>query len=82
MVPLFPGVPGGPELVVLLLIILLLGLPLLLLVVAAALGVKLLGGDDGESAPDATATRLDELERRVETLERERRDDGHERDGG
>ena len=56
MVPLFPGVPGGPELlVVLLLMIALFGLP----VVLALLGWRYLRGDDN----------VEELEARVSELE-------------
>ncbi|WP_318566858.1 preprotein translocase subunit TatA [Salinigranum marinum] len=55
MVPLFPGVPGGPELlVILLLMIALFGLP----VVLALLGWRYLRGDD-----------VEDLEARVSELE-------------
>jgi sec-independent protein translocase protein TatA len=57
MVPLFPGVPGGPELlVVLLLLVALFGVP----VVVAFLGWRYLKGD-----------RVDDLEARVQELESE-----------
>ncbi|WP_372910177.1 preprotein translocase subunit TatA [Salinigranum sp.] len=57
MVPLFPGVPGGPELlVVLLLLVALFGVP----VVVAVLGWRYLKGD-----------RVEDLEARVEELEAE-----------
>jgi sec-independent protein translocase protein TatA len=61
VIPLFPGVPGGPELlVVLLLMIALFGLP----VVIAVLGWQYLRGDrDGD--------RVAELEARVRELEAE-----------
>jgi sec-independent protein translocase protein TatA len=56
MVPLFPGVPGGPELlVILLLMVALFGLP----VVLALLGWRYLRGDDD----------VEELEARVSELE-------------
>ena len=61
-VPLFPGVPGGPELlVVLLLLVALFGVPL----VVAFLGWQYLRGDG----------RVDELEARVRELESELDDD-------
>jgi sec-independent protein translocase protein TatA len=57
-VPLFPGVPGGPELlVVLLLLVALFGVP----VVVAVLGWRYVSGGD----------RVEELEARVEELESE-----------
>ncbi|AUV81006.1 preprotein translocase subunit TatA [Salinigranum rubrum] len=62
MVPLFPGVPGGPELlVILLLLVALFGVP----VVAAFLGWRYLKGD-----------RVADLEARVEELESELDADG------
>jgi len=65
-VPLFPGLPGGPELfVVALLQLLFYGALVALAVVGAA---KLLGR--GER--DDTEERIAELERTVERLERER----------
>ncbi|MFB6160022.1 MAG: preprotein translocase subunit TatA [Haloferacaceae archaeon] len=77
MVPLFPGVPGGPELIVLLLLVLLLGLPLVLVAGAVVLGIDVLGGDeDGERGADATDARIEELERRVAELERDDERDG------
>jgi sec-independent protein translocase protein TatA len=58
MIALFPGVPGGPELlVVLLLLVALFGLP----VVIAVLGWRYLGGGG----------RVDDLETRVRELESE-----------
>jgi sec-independent protein translocase protein TatA len=57
MVPLFPGVPGGPELlVILLLLVALFGVP----IVIAVLGWQYLAGDDDQ---------LDSLEARVRDLE-------------
>jgi sec-independent protein translocase protein TatA len=67
-VPLFPGVPGGPELlVVLLLLVALFGVPL----VVAFLGWQYLRGDG----------RVDELEARVRELESEL-DDADDADEG
>ena len=61
MLPLQLGVPGGPELLVVFLILLLFGLPVLL--VALLLAKRGSSGD---------ADRVEELERRVEELERDR----------
>jgi sec-independent protein translocase protein TatA len=72
-VPLFPGLPGGPELLVVFLVILLVFGPLVLGVVA--LFAYLRQRDGGDDAGD----RLAELESRVAELEREERDAG--RDG-
>jgi sec-independent protein translocase protein TatA len=59
MVPLFPGVPGGPELlVILLLLVALFGVP----IVIAVLGWQYLTGDDD---------RVEALEARVRDLESE-----------
>jgi sec-independent protein translocase protein TatA len=64
-VPLFPGLPGGPELLLVLLLQLLFYGALVALVVV---GVgKVLGW--GEN--DDTEERIEELERKVERLERE-----------
>ena len=72
--PLFPGLPGGPELLVILLVmILILGVPTVLVGAAAIFGFKFLrGGDD-------RAERIEELEREVRDL-RARLE--NERDGG
>jgi sec-independent protein translocase protein TatA len=72
LVPLFPGLPGGPELLIILILFgLVIVAPLVLLAVAVVGGVSLFGGSDDE--------RVEELERRVEELEteleRERRRD-------
>jgi sec-independent protein translocase protein TatA len=72
LVPLFPGLPGGPELLIILILFgLVIVAPLVLLAVAVVGGVRLFGGSDDE--------RVEELERRVEELEteleRERRRD-------
>jgi sec-independent protein translocase protein TatA len=65
VVPLFPGLPGGPELlIVILLQLLFYGAIVGLAAVGAA---KLLGW--GEN--DDTEERIEELERKVERLERE-----------
>lgn len=61
MLPLQLGVPGGPELLIVFLILLLFGLPVLL--VALLLARR---GGSGD------ADRVEELERRVEELERDR----------
>jgi sec-independent protein translocase protein TatA len=45
VVPLFPGVPGGPELLVILLVFLVLVVPLVLVAVVV-LGVSVLAGGD------------------------------------
>ena len=63
VVPLFPGLPGGIEILVVLLVFV---VPLGLLAVAAVLGVGLLRR---RSSNDAEVERL---ERRVEKLERRR----------
>jgi len=69
MVParfLFPGVPGGVELLVILLVMLvLLGLPLFLLAVGG-LGFWKLSRGDGDGRDDET---VEELRRRVDDLE-------------
>lgn len=63
LVPAFPGIPGGPELLVILLImVVLFGLPLVLIVGAVFLGWNVLG---------SRGERVEELESRVEELERE-----------
>jgi sec-independent protein translocase protein TatA len=68
MVPLFPGVPGGPELlVILLLMIALFGLP----VVLALLGWRYLRGDDQVAELEA---RVGELEAAVEADEADEAD--------
>jgi sec-independent protein translocase protein TatA len=72
LVPLFPGLPGGPELLIVLILFgLVIVAPLVLLAVAVVGGVSLFGGSADE--------RVEELERRVEELEteleRERRRD-------
>ncbi len=46
-VPLFPGIPGGAELLVLLLVFLLLLAPLAVVVGLVVAGVSILGGGDG-----------------------------------
>ncbi|MFC6938874.1 preprotein translocase subunit TatA [Salinirubellus sp. GCM10025818] len=62
-VPAFPGIPGGPELLIILLImVVLFGLPLVLIVGAVFLGWNVLG---------SRGERVEELESRVEELERE-----------
>ena len=62
-VPAFPGIPGGPELLIILLItIVVFGLPLVLLVGAVFLGWNVLG---------SRRERVEELEDRVAELERE-----------
>jgi sec-independent protein translocase protein TatA len=63
LVPAFPGIPGGPELLIILLIMLVVfGLPFVLLVGAVFLGWNVLGSRRG---------RVEELEERVAELERE-----------
>jgi sec-independent protein translocase protein TatA len=65
-VPLFPGVPGGPELLIILLVIVILGIPLSA-VILVALGVtRLRSGDDDREE------RIAELEREVERLREDR----------
>jgi len=63
LVPAFPGIPGGPELLILLLVaIVMFGLPLVLLLGAVFLGWNVLG---------SSRERVEELEERVAELERE-----------
>ena len=61
--PLFPGLPGGPELlIVLLVMVIVLGIPTLLVAAAAFFGVRYVrGGDTREE-------RIEELEREVRDL--------------
>ena len=61
--PLFPGLPGGPELlIVLLVMVLVLGIPTLLVAAAAFFGLRYVrGGDTREE-------RIAELEREVSEL--------------
>ncbi len=58
--PLFPGIPGGPELlIVLLVMVIVLGIPTLLVAAAAFFGLRYFrGGDTREE-------RIEELEREV-----------------
>ena len=63
LVPAFPGVPGGVELLIILLIVIIVfGLPLVLIVGAVFLGWNVLG---------SRGERVEELEERVAELERE-----------
>ncbi|MEF8869649.1 MAG: twin-arginine translocase TatA/TatE family subunit [Haloarculaceae archaeon] len=63
LVPAFPGLPGGPELlIVFLIMVLVFGLPLVLLAGAVFLGWNVLGSGRG---------RVEELEDRVAEVERE-----------
>jgi len=74
MVPLFPGLPGGPELLIVLIILLILVVgPGILLVL---FGAYVLRGRDGDD------DRVEELEARIEELERERETAESERDAG
>ena len=68
--PLFPGLPGGPELlIVLLVMVLVLGIPTLLVAAAAFFGLRhVRGGDTREE-------RVAELEREVRELRARVRDD-------
>lgn len=76
--PLFGGIPGGPELIVLLLVLLMfLLVPLALVALGVVGGVKLLDRDDGSGEVERLRERVDELESR---LAKERDDDGRERD--
>ena len=61
--PLFPGLPGGPELlIVLLVMVIVLGIPTLLVAAAAFFGLRYFrGGDTREE-------RIEELEREVREL--------------
>lgn len=62
IVPLFPGVPGGPELLVMLLMaILIFGLPLVLIALGGLLYYR-------------RNERIEELERRIDELEAETED--------
>jgi hypothetical protein len=51
-VPLFPGIPGGAELVVLLLIFLLMVAPLVIVAGLVVAGVSVFGGDDDGRASE------------------------------
>ncbi|WP_142855941.1 preprotein translocase subunit TatA [Salinigranum halophilum] len=76
MVPLFPGVPGGPELlVVLLLAVALFGVP----VVVAVLGWRHLRGS---GRVDELEARVRELESELEDVDDERTEHGRPDDGG
>lgn len=67
MVPLFGGVPGGPELLILLVVLLLmLAVPL-----AIAVGLFLLGRWSAGGGSDADTEQLAALRRRVDELEAE-----------
>jgi sec-independent protein translocase protein TatA len=70
-VPLFPGLPGGPELLVVFLVILLVFGPLVLGVVALFAYLRRRDADGGDASD-----RLAELEARVTELEREERGAG------
>jgi sec-independent protein translocase protein TatA len=74
-VPAFPGIPGGPELLIILIImIVVFGLPFVLLLGAVFLGWNVLG---------SRRERVEELEERVAELERElERERSEGRDGG
>jgi sec-independent protein translocase protein TatA len=74
IVPLFPGVPGGPELLVIMVVFLVVVVgPGILLVL---LGVRFLGDNDDKK-------RIQELEARIDELEAERGVDSDETtDGG
>jgi sec-independent protein translocase protein TatA len=73
MVPLFPGLPGGPELLIVLIIFMILVVgPGILLVLFGAYVLRGRGGDDED--------RVEELEARIEELEREREATASERD--
>ena len=61
MVPLFSGIPGGPELLVILLVVLVLVVPLVLVAVVAVLGVSAFGGSD-EPAEAGTEASEDDSE--------------------
>lgn len=61
--PLFPGIPGGPELlIVLLVMVIVLGVPTLLVAAAAFFGLRYFRGGD------TRAERIEELEREVYEL--------------
>ena len=71
-VPLFPGLPGGIEILVVLLVLV---VPLGMLAVAVVLGVGFLRRRSSNGAE------IERLERRVEELERQRRESsGDDRD--
>jgi sec-independent protein translocase protein TatA len=72
LVPLFPGIPGGPELlVILLLFLLVIVAPLVLLALAVVGGVSLFGRSGSDDRVEELETRVAELERELER-ERER----------
>ena len=88
MVPLFGGVPGGPELLIILLVLLLLfgGTAVLVLLLGVG-GLRLLGGAN-DDAGQVDERRVEELERELaETREelaelRDERDPGSDADAG
>lgn len=74
LVPLFPGVPGGPELLVLLIIVVLLfGIPIVLIAggVIAWRGTQ----SDDENRVEALESRVAELERELEDARGDESDD-------
>jgi sec-independent protein translocase protein TatA len=73
--PLFPGIPGGPELLVIFLImVLMFGIPLVLIAGGVG-GAKLLGDSKRkDERVEELETRVQELERQLER-ERERDDE-------
>jgi sec-independent protein translocase protein TatA len=74
--PLFPGIPGGPELLVIFLImVLMFGIPLVLIAGGVVGGAKLLGDSKRkDERVEELETRVQELERQLER-ERERDDE-------
>ncbi|MFC5366821.1 hypothetical protein [Salinirubrum litoreum] len=70
-VPLFPGIPGGPELIIIFLVILLVFGPVVLGVVVLFAYLRRKGGGDDEKSQ-----RIEELEARIDQLEEGSTDDG------
>jgi sec-independent protein translocase protein TatA len=73
-VPLFPGVPGGPELIIIFLVILLVFGPVVLGVVVLFAYLRRKGGGDDEKDE-----RIAELEARIDELEGETGGDATDR---
>lgn len=76
-VPLFPGVPGGPELIIIFMMVLLVFGPVVLGVVVLFAYLRRKRGDEDEKSQ-----RIEELEARIDELEGESPENGDERRSG
>lgn len=76
-VPLFPGVPGGPELIIIFMMVLLVFGPVVLGVVVLFAYLRRKRGDEDEKSQ-----RIEELEARIDELEGESPESGDERRSG